>query len=476
VFTRAPLVLTVLIPLVTFSPAAAVAQPPLLVGLGDSIGEGVQSGDANASTQPWSVFNIVAWRMGAPFPLPLVRTSPLAGVSNTSGRTRIDPGVRSPNLAVSGADVHTLLHDPATAVTVSDIDRETELMLFPRLGSQIEVAEALRPRYVLCWIGNNDALGAALDFSHLNATQLTPVDTFTADFTQLVERLEATGTKAVFGTIPDITAIGYLLNRQELARFLGSAYGLPAGNLTTLSAMLMVRLGLSSSAIFADPDYSLDPAEQAAISGHIGLLNGVIRTTVAAHGMAIVDTHDIFDYFARNVVTLFGAPLTTRFLGGWFSLDGVHPSNIGQTVAAIYFIDALNRRYGAAIPQIDANTLFLVANSDPFIDKDRDGRVQGRSGAGLLETMLALLGISGDSNDGALSPTGATGVTPLPAAGVSAAGASAGRAAAAKTSPAPATAALDGYERLTGRDLRTMPASERIEAIRQLFAGRGERR
>jgi hypothetical protein len=458
---RLALIPCVLITILALAPAHAAAQPPLLVGLGDSLGEGVQSGDASASTQPWSLYNIVAWRMGAAFPLPLVRTTPFAGAGSTSGRTRIDPSVRSRNLAVSGATVHTLLYDAATAVTVSDIDRETELMLFPRLGSQIEVAEALRPQYVLSWIGNNDALGAVLDFNHLDATQLTPVDTFTADFTQLTQRLQAIGAKAVFGTIPDITSIGYLLNRQDLVRFLGSAYGLPASNLTTLSAMVMVRLGLASSSIFADPAYSLDPVEQAAISDHIDLLNEVIRTTVAGHGMALVDTHAIFDYYTRNTLTLFGAPLTTRFLGGWFSLDGVHPSNIGQTVAAMFFIDALNRRYGTAIPQIDANSLFVVANTDPFIDKDRDGRVTGRPNAGLLETVLGLLGISGDSNDGSLSPFAPSGVTPGTAPALS-----------AGTSTARATAALDGYERLTGRDLRAMSWSERIDAIRQMFATR----
>jgi hypothetical protein len=454
-----PTPFVIVITILALAPAHAAAQPPLLVGLGDSIGEGVQSGDASASTQPWSLFNIVAWRMGAAYPLPLVRTTPLADVSSTSGRSRIDPSVRSPNLAVSGADVHTLLYDTTTAVTVSDINREIELMLFPRLGSQIEVAEALRPRYVLCWIGNNDALGAALDFNHLDATQLTPVDTFTADFTQLVQRLQAIGTKAVFGTIPDITSIGYLLNGQDLVRFLGSSYDLPTGNLTTLSAMVMVRLGLASPSIFKNDAYSLDPDEQAAISDHIDLLNEVIRTTVAAHGMALVDTHAVFDYYAHNTLTLFGAPLTTRFLGGWFSLDGVHPSNIGQTVAAMFFIDALNRRYGTAIPQIDVNTLFAVANTDPFIDKDRDGRVTGRSGAGLLETVLALLGISGDSNDGSLSPLAPSGVT----AG------SSQPAFDAAASTASATEALDAYERLTGRDLRAMLPAERIDAIRQLF-------
>jgi hypothetical protein len=288
------------------------------------------------------------------------------------------------------------------------------------------------------------------------------VASFAADFTQLVQRLDAIGTRAVFGTIPDLTSIGYLLNRQEVIRFLGSDHGLPAGNLTTVSAVVMVRLGLAQPAVFTDPDYSLDPAEQATIAHHIDLLNGIIRSTVAAHNMALVDTHGIFDYLSKNTLTLFGAPLTTRFLGGWFSLDGVHPSNIGNTLAAMFFIDALNRRYGTGIPQIDANTLFLVTNTDPFIDKDRDGRVTGRRAAGLLETMLALLGLSGDTSDGSLSPSAPSGVSPTVAPTTMS----------AERSAAAATTALDTYAKLTGKDLRKMSVHDRIEAIRRLFDAR----
>jgi len=37
--------------------------------------------------------------------------------------------------------------------------------------------------------------------------------------------------------------------------------------------------------------------------------------------------------------------------------------------------------------------------TDPFVDKDGDGKVTGRFGTGLLETVGPFLGISGDAND-----------------------------------------------------------------------------
>ena len=225
-----------------------------LVGLGDSIAEGVQSGDANEFTQHFSFVNLIAAQMGVAMPLPLIRSGLTGLVGSTNGRFRIDTTVRTLNLGVSGATAQSILTNSATATIPAEIDTETELVLFPEIGSQIEIAERLAPSYTACWIGNNDVSGSILSFNQLDATQLTPVASFTSSFTELVNRLEATGTKAVFSTIPDISDVGYLLNGPDLIRFLGSDHGLPAGSLTTVGAMLLVKLGLEGPAIFANPE------------------------------------------------------------------------------------------------------------------------------------------------------------------------------------------------------------------------------
>jgi len=50
--------------------------PPPFVGMGDSLGEGVQSADANNRTQPFGYLNLVGHQMSVPFTLPLIQTSP----------------------------------------------------------------------------------------------------------------------------------------------------------------------------------------------------------------------------------------------------------------------------------------------------------------------------------------------------------------------------------------------------------------
>lgn len=423
-----------------FTSGEAVASPPLFVGMGDSIGEAVQSADANQSTQPTSYLNYIASRMGAAFPLPLIQTSPTATIFSVNRRSRVDPTVEGLNLAVSGADAHSILYDRATATDVSQISDETEMVLFPRTGSQIEVAESLMPQRVACWIGNNDVMSAVTDFNHLDASQLTPIADFTTDFTSLVQRLSATGAQTVFGTVPDVADIAFLADDADLVRFLGSDYGLPADSRTTIAAVFLVKLGLLPTSVFSDPNYVLDASELATIQQQVVNLNNVIVSVATSYGMGIADTNATFANITAHPPVIDGVTLTPRFLGGLFSLDGVHPSPIANTILANTFIKEFDMHYGLSVPTIDTATLGYVFVTDPFVDKDGDGVVRGRFLRGLLETLGPSLGISGDYNDQLPSATATD-----------------------------ANGFFDQYQQLTGVDLRTASRQVKIDAIRRLF-------
>lgn len=414
---------------------------PRFIGLGDSIGEGVQSADASLKTQPFSFIHIISLLLGAPVPLPYIQGDLTSSVDSVSGRTRLVASTQGLNLAVSGADLNSLLTDRADAGSVAEIDSETDLVLFPRLGSQMEIAESLHPQLIACWIGNNDALSTVLDYDQLDGfSQLTPLDVFTAQFQQIAARLSATGAKVVFGTIPDVTKIAYLVSPADLQRLTGSTHGLPAGSFTTLVTTASIKLGTVAPSILANPNFVLDPSEVANINQRIGEFNTVIRTTANAYGQGVAEIGAVFNYLSANPLVLSGVPLTTRFLGGMFSLDGVHPSNVGQLLVAKYFVDAFNFRFGLSIPNVNASMLNSFFLNDPFIDKDGDGRVTGRFGAGLLETVGALIGWSGDNSD------------QVPAAPV-----------------LNSTAAVDAMQRALGIDLRNATQTERLDAVAAMF-------
>jgi hypothetical protein len=417
----------------------------MYMGLGDSIGEGVQSADASSRTQPYSFLHILALLMGAPLPVPFIETNLFGQVGSTSGRVRIDPTVHGLNLAVSGASTGDLLNARADAATSADINSEIDLVLFPRQASQIEIIEQLRPQFVACWIGNNDALGSVSAFDQLDGVSgLTPVPEFQANFSEIAARLDAAGSKVVFGTIPNVTQIAYLLDRNDLIRLTGQDYGLPHGVYTTIVAALAVQLGAFDPSVLTQPNFTLDQAEIANINQRISEFNDVIRTTAALHGMAVADIAAVFDALATNPPVLFGVPLTTRFLGGLFSLDGVHPSNVGQLLVAKFFGDAFNSHYGLNIAPVTPELIGSFLLTDPFVDKDGDGRVIGRFGAGLLETVSYLVGWSGDTDDAI--PTASLGTT--------------------STNMAGAVAAI---EQSTGKRLRGAPRDQQVEILGELF-------
>src|SRR5262249_12717444 len=126
----------------------AVAQtPPPFVGLGDSLGEGVQSADANTATQPNDYLHRFAAQAGLAFPLPLIKTRPLAVIGSTANGSRVDPNALVANLSVSGADSTSILNEVAGTPIVT----ETDLVESPRTGSQIQIAQQLKAPFMICW-------------------------------------------------------------------------------------------------------------------------------------------------------------------------------------------------------------------------------------------------------------------------------------------------------------------------------------
>lgn len=160
--------------------------------------------------------------------------------------------------------------------------------------------------------------------------------------------------------------------------------------------MLLIKLGLVSPLILQDPSYVLDPTELATIEQRLQTFNQIIATAAAAAGFPVADVHTAFQQIAANPPHIAGTTLLTRYVGGLYSIDGVHPSDIGYALVANVFIETADHGYGMSTPPIGPIKLGLTALTDPFIDWDGNLQVAGRPFAGLLETLGPFLGISGD--------------------------------------------------------------------------------
>lgn len=386
------------IPLAFVAAGALLAQttypPRPFIAMGDSVGEGVQSGDSNRFTQPNSYLSLLAGRMGAPFALPLIYTTPISTVESTSLRGRIFPNVMSPNLAVSGADTGSVLTDQSDGV----VDEEVDLVLAPRLGAQIDVATGTPSKAMVYWLGNNDALSAILSFDQLDATQLTPVPVFYQNLDTALSRLQAAGkTRVVMANLMSIPQIAFTFDNQQLAAFAGSDFGLAPGSRTSLVAAVLLRVGLAPASLMRNPNWVLDATELATIQQRIDDFNSIIAERAAFYGYPVVDIRATFTEFINNPPVIAGVPVTNQFNGGMFSLDGVHPSNTGHALVANAFIQTLNQAYGMSLPPFSQDELNVIGYNDPFLDLNGNGVVRGRPGKGLFETLAPSVGLSGDN-------------------------------------------------------------------------------
>jgi lysophospholipase L1-like esterase len=270
--------------------------------------------------------------------------------------------------------------------------------------SQLQIAQQLQPKTIFCWIGANDLIGYILDSNSLNNPTYTPFPQFNQEYQQLVAGLKATGAQVVLGNIPDLTEVGYVVNNAEVQRYGGSQYSLPDGYYTTMSTVFLLKLGVFGQKELSNPKYVLSPAQITHIKNQVSLYNAAIAAIAASAGFPVADIHAFQQSIIDNPITLEGYTITSNYNGGAFSLDGIHPSDIGYAFFTDVFIEAYNKAYSQSVPKFSVADLTGILDNDPFIDWNGGGVVRGRPGTGLLESEGPLLGISGDA--GNLPPTG----------------------------------------------------------------------
>jgi len=348
-----------------------------LVIVGDSLSAGFQNGSLLDSQQPHGYAALVAAQAGVPLTLPLIAPP---GIPNVLELISVGPPpniIRAPGTSPGRDDIFAQATDLAVpGHNVEDalvtrpgppIDDLTDLVLgLPGLlagvsRSQLEWAEALHPTTILVWIGNNDVLGAAFA---ADPSLVTPVAQFRAEFTELMNRLDATGAALVVANIPDVTVVPALTPTEDIVE----ETGLPLfviGPIVTPQGIALIPSILSNPSSGPLPSSVVLRAAQAAqIRATVNAYDEIIEDAARKHGAALVNIHALLHRILVHGFEANGVRLTNEFLGGIFSLDGVHPTNTGYAIVANAFIRALDRNFDAEIPTVDVEK---VAASDPLV-------------------------------------------------------------------------------------------------------------
>lgn len=380
-----------------------------LVVVGDSLAAGVENGSLEYSQQVNGFANVIASQASVPLTLPLV---PYPGAPNTLELiSPVFPPVIGPvpgtlsfpprdNPLAEITDVAVPLQTVADALTrVPNGDftttDETQLATDIVLGfpcpillpcpalTQVQYAVALQPTTVIVDIGNNDILGA-VDSGQLQSLLASPATffaKFNTSYASLLNSLAATKATLIVANIPDVMEAAYFVPLWKLAKVenlpvlqIAKALGIGPLDYVTLPALPAIEAILSRAVAGPLPVFCvagspstpcvITLAQAAAIRLVTVGLNGIIKVQAALHRGTVVDLFSLIDNLHTNGYTVDGLTLTTDFLGGLFSLDGLHPTNTGYGIMANEFIKDMNAAYHANIPLANVKE---IAEHDPLV-------------------------------------------------------------------------------------------------------------
>jgi lysophospholipase L1-like esterase len=227
------------------------------------------------------------------------------------------------------------------------------------LVSEVACAVQQHPNTIIVSLGANDALQTVLD-----GTAPTSPATFQRSYELMVTALKSSGAKIVVSNVPDVTLAPILFTYAEFDATCGSA---PTG--ATANDYVVPNISSPAATSFSIcTDYSVRSAaliQQARTA--VESYNAAIARIAQRYGAVYVDINNVLSNIAKNdyfIMTPSGGPgtrLTTQYLGGIFSLDGVHPTNAGYAILANAYIAAMNKAFQMRIQPVD---LFTVEN--PF--------------------------------------------------------------------------------------------------------------
>jgi lysophospholipase L1-like esterase len=363
------------------------------VFLGDSLTAGYQSGSLLDTQQVhgWAplvskqasfpiVQPLIAYP-GAPNVLQLISVGPPPVITTVTGTTagRDNFATQVTDLAVPGALLTDVMNTVPLVNPAPGQQQLNQLVLgFPGFGfgealSQLGFAIKAQPTTVFLWIGNNDALIADLTGT---PSSMTSVANFTSQYQALMAQLTTlTSAHLVIGNIPDVTQVPYLQPAALVLAETSQQTGLPTTVLSGLLgivpgdyvnptglAQIPLILGQTQKGPISDAGV-LSAVEVVTVQAQVTAFNQVISQQAQAANATLVDINALFKQVSTSGLTINGYTGTATFLGGFFSLDGIHPTNTGYAVVANKFIDTMNAAFSSKIPDV---VLGPVAASDPL--------------------------------------------------------------------------------------------------------------
>ncbi len=236
-------------------------------------------------------------------------------------------------------------------------------------------AKLFVPSLMICWAGMYDVLGYAqyTGNAQIKLSAPTSAERFQEKYAALMDSLLSTNAVVVAGNVPDILDMPYfnlvpsvvidtvtnapylndqgnpvpLLGVEEGSRVLfpgknaeKAGYGIPEGI-------------LNGNGQDIPADMVLDTSEIALVREAIENYNAIIDTVCSNRHIPVVDMYSMFKEL-KTGISESGMVFTDAYIsGGFYSLDGIHPSDLGNALIANEWLRTINDSFRATIPYVN---------------------------------------------------------------------------------------------------------------------------
>jgi hypothetical protein len=284
------------------------------------------------------------------------------------------------DVAIDGANTYDALYVTPETASVEGVKRRREYRLvLPAKTTQVTAMMQQNPTLVSVELGANEALGAAsgLLFPKAGYRGAASAGTFVPNavwqpvYDALIDSVKKTGAKVILVGVPKTNGFVSLRTGDELyadraafqnfgviiaADCQGSPNSIfvPIKVLNAVGAAQATQTAqtLSCTDTPGAQDNILTPADVQVIDGVIAGMNSHISSVAQTNGWAYLDLSAVWSQWVprRGAFSIVKLLSCVRPYGQYVSLDGVHPNAQGYQEMANAAADALNTRYGFAIP------------------------------------------------------------------------------------------------------------------------------
>ena len=352
----------------------------VVAAIGTSVTSGFQSGGLVDAHQRMAFPAAFAHQVGASFTYPgispdgfpaLLRLVSLVGpVINNNGRvdgTELNRAQTAAfnNMGVTGSVLFDITNNSLYGRNPTFTGRFFDFVMRGRAGTVLSEVLSLNPTFVTLEEGSNEVLGPALTGGGTPAaTPAQYAGLLTATLNALAPATSSR--KVAIFNVPSVTEIPYFttisprLDPTGACRVLGQGGPLADGDLVLLTAGPLLATGTGvpmpcggNGNPLPDTTYLL-ASEAASIQSAIDAYNAAIDTVSLRDNVVKVDFNAVLEQAATPGFAFQGQIYTNKFVtGGYFGLDGIHPTDFGQGVLCNALIDAVDAKFGSRIPHVN---------------------------------------------------------------------------------------------------------------------------